>query len=292
MELESTEAVMRFWRKVCALTAFAAVLAPAVSHGSAHLWVIKEIFTNHDGSVQFIELFTAGVNERFLNIHTITANSDGLINTYEFPSDLTTTTTNKHLLIATANFGSLPGGVPQDYATAPPLPANFFIPNATSIEFIYGHTIDHLTVAGSQIPKDGVNSLTDTNLAINNGPDVMVAGVNSPTNFGGQTGLVNLPPPASLPGDFTGNNIVDGNDLAVWRTNFGAIGAPTTMQGNADADVDVDGHDFLIWQRNVGATPATAVALPIPEPAAAILAFVAASAIALQCRRRSRAVSA
>jgi hypothetical protein len=279
---------MKFWQKICALTAFAAVLAPvAVSHGSAHLWVIKEIFTNHDGSVQFIELFTAGVNERFLNIHTITANSDGLINTYEFPADLTTTTTNKHLLIATANFGSLPGGVPQDFATAPPLPANFFNPNATSIEFIYGHTIDHLTVAGSQIPKDGVNSLTDTNLTINNGPDVMVAGVNSPTNFAGQFGSVNLPPPASLAGDFNGNNIVDGNDLAIWRTNFGAVGAPTTMQGNADSDADVDGHDFLIWQRNVGATAATSAALTIPEPASAMLAALATAAVALR-RRRAR----
>nr|MBA3480972.1 hypothetical protein [Pirellulales bacterium] len=135
-----------------------------------------------------------------------------------------------------------------------------------------------------QIPKDGVNSLTDTDLLPESGVDNMVVGVNSPTNFAGAAGSVNLGGITPIPGDFTGDSVVDGADLTRWRTNFGATGAPSVAQGNADADGDVDGRDFLIWQRNVGATPIAAV----PEPAAALLAAFAAIAAVIKARRASK----
>ena len=270
-------------RRICALIALAgAGSTAAISQASFHEWDIKEIFTSADGSVQFIELFTNVSGQGFLNGHTLTANSDGAIVTYTFSGNLAGSTANRHLLLATANFGAIAGGVAQNYAA---LPSNFFNPSATNITFDFAHLFDVVTVAGSSIPKDGVNSLTDSSVLTPQ--TTLLAGVNSPTNFAGATGSVNLGGATPIPGDFTGNGVVDGADLAVWRTNFAAAGAPTTMQGNADADADVDGRDFLIWQRNAAAAPATATALAIPEPASAMLAALAAGALTLHRRRRA-----
>jgi hypothetical protein len=83
---------------------------------------------------------------------------------------------------------------------------------------------------------------------------------------------------APIPGDFNGNQIVDGADLAEWRAEFGSSGA------DADADGDSDGSDFLIWQRQLTAPPAAAV----PEPHAA-LGMLVLLAIAAPGRIRGRA---
>lgn len=92
-----------------------------------------------------------------------------------------------------------------------------------------------------------------------------------------------LNPPASIPGDFTNNGVVDGADLTQWRGSFGVNG-----NSNADGDSDSDGNDFLIWQRNVGRTSATAAVGAVPEPAAVWLALAAAAGIAQRQLLRQR----
>lgn len=269
-------------RSYCALAALAAITSfPAVSKATFHQWEIKEIFTNADGTVQFIEFFTIGADEGGLQFHNVTVTSDGVKKEFVFDHSLTNPTDGKHFLLATAGFAALTGGVAPDYS---PLPANFFNPNASTILFDFAHTFDTLTLTGSQIPKDGVNSLTDTDLAPESGVDNMVVGVNSPTNFAGAAGSVNLGGGTLIPGDFTGDGVVNGADLTRWRNNFGATGAPTVAQGNADADGDVDGRDFLIWQRNVGNTSVAA----IPEPTAALLAAFAVIAAVVKARSASK----
>jgi hypothetical protein len=63
----------------------------------------------------------------------------------------------------------------------------------------------------------------------------------------------------TLPGDFNGDQTVDGNDLEQWKADFGIDDG-----SDADGDQDSDGNDFLIWQRQYGAA---AAASAIPEPA-------------------------
>jgi hypothetical protein len=83
-------------------------------------------------------------------------------------------------------------------------------------------------------------------------------------------------PPAFLPGDFTENEIVDGDDLLAWKDGFGDPPPASHLQGDADGDLDVDGNDFLIWQRDLGGTVVvTPVAASIPEPSAVTLFFIA-----------------
>jgi T5SS/PEP-CTERM-associated repeat protein len=86
-----------------------------------------------------------------------------------------------------------------------------------------------------------------------------------------------------LAADFDENGIVNGADLANWKTGFGTAAAATHMQGDADFDGDVDGADFLTWQLQLGSAPAIAATATVPEPTSCLLlvaAFVLFAAIA------------
>jgi hypothetical protein len=69
-----------------------------------------------------------------------------------------------------------------------------------------------------------------------------------------------------LAGDFDHDDNVDGDDLIVWRGDFGMNG-----DSDADGDGDSDGNDFLVWQQNLGATAATPNTTSIPEPSCLVL---------------------
>jgi hypothetical protein len=84
----------------------------------------------------------------------------------------------------------------------------------------------------------------------------------------------------SLPGDFNNDTMVNGQDLAVWRANFGQ-----TAGADADGDSDTDGHDFLIWQRQLGGSASVAAAASVPEPHAGALFAIAAVGLFRRLRR-------
>lgn len=246
-----------------------------------HLWDVKEVFSNQDGTVQFIELFTTASGETQLDDHELIATSDGNVVTFTLDHNVASPTTNKHLLLATAGFAALTGSVAPDYT---PLPANFFNPNAASISINFSG-VDTVTFAGSALPKDGINSLTDQSPA---GAQNLVAGVNSPTNFAGAAGSINVSAPVES-GDFNSDGSVNGLDLAIWKSGFGATGtAATKAAGNADGDGDVDGRDFLIWQRG-GSPSANAAVASVPEPTSFVLlgvaSLVAAARLRVACSR-------
>jgi hypothetical protein len=82
---------------------------------------------------------------------------------------------------------------------------------------------------------------------------------------------------ASLPADFDGNGVVNGDDLAQWRGDFGV-----NDMSDADDDGDSDGADFLQWQRQLGSgNPAVAAVKAVPEPPALALMAIISCALAL-----------
>ena len=92
--------------------------------------------------------------------------------------------------------------------------------------------------------------------------------------------LTYTPPPNA---DFDGDGTVDGHDLEVWKTHFGAQEVDRA-HGDADDDGDVDGADFLVWQRMLSAGAPT---MPAPEPtSAALMAGCAALAPASRAEPR------
>ena len=86
-----------------------------------------------------------------------------------------------------------------------------------------------------------------------------------------------------IPGDFNGDSVVDGADLARWKAAFGKN---ATADGNNDGVSD--GRDFAIWQRNFSLTGATPTAHTIPEAAGVVLAGFALTGLSLCQRCRSR----
>jgi hypothetical protein len=73
-------------------------------------------------------------------------------------------------------------------------------------------------------------------------------------------------------GDFNQSNDVDGADLSLWKSSFGAAGS--NLAADEDRNRYVDGADFLAWQRSLGSGTPLVVA---PEPSAAMLAAIATS---------------
>ena len=75
------------------------------------LWDLNEIFSNEDGTIQFVELFTEFSNQNLISGQVVQASQAGSVNDFVFPSNLAGDTAGKHLLLATAGFRSLPGAV-------------------------------------------------------------------------------------------------------------------------------------------------------------------------------------
>lgn len=153
------------------LTVAAGLFAATSANAAHHLWNFTEAFSNASGSVQFVELFTAAANEQGVGPFTVTSGA----NTMNFVTNLpSSATANTWILCATSNFASQPGGVTPDYI----IPANFLSTSGGTLNYASGVQ----TWAYGALPTDGVHSL------LRNGTQA----VNSPTNFAGNAGSVNL----------------------------------------------------------------------------------------------------
>jgi hypothetical protein len=151
--------------------------APAPEPPNSHLWVINEIFSSPDGTIQFIEMLECcgSTIETQMNGKSVTSQTTG--NSFTFPQNLTGNTAHRHLLLATAGFAALSGAPAPDFI----LPDNFFSINGDTLRwFIYANAT--LTFTVGQLPLDGQLSLN------RNG----TTGVNSPTNYAGQSGSVSI----------------------------------------------------------------------------------------------------
>jgi hypothetical protein len=191
-------------RRFYLVTGIAICIACGVSarttHAAFHLWQVKEVFSNADGSVQFVEMFDSFGGEVFVNGFTLTANSDGNIKTFTFPGNISNTPAS--MLIATPGFGSLPGGVTPDFTfDQGGVSGMFFNPNATNLTFTFSGSGDSMAFTGAALPKNGINSLTDAGaVGFPPGTPNISSGVNSPTNVAGNSGSVNLAVPEPIAG--------------------------------------------------------------------------------------------
>jgi len=149
---------------------------------NSHLWIVNELYSNADGSVQFIELWECCGS----SIETFMGGKDvfSLTHHFTFPSNLTGDTAYRFLLLGTPGYASLPGVPPPDYV----IPANFF---STTSDTVRWHIYPNATLSYSsgQLPLDGVLSLNHDH----------TTSTNSPTNWAGQSGVVQLVSVPALP---------------------------------------------------------------------------------------------
>ncbi len=97
---------------------------------------------------------------------------------------------------------------------------------------------------------------------------------------------VSRPDGALIPGDVTGNGIVDINDYFPIRDNFQKIGL-LRNQGDLNGDGKVNFSDFAEWQNN--APPQALAALngnPVPEPSTVVLLGIGSLFLCGKLRRR------
>jgi len=166
---------------------FAVFLVPFAAGAAFHLWDITEVYSNDDGSVQFIELYTSTNNQDELIGHTLVSD----LATFTFPTDLdpdgmgdgNNATGNHHMLVATPAFASQPGAVTPDFVLDGP---EFFDFVQDSLDFAGFNTFGW---SSGEFPTNGIDSLHEPFAS-----DDRTVDTNSPTNFAGEVG--ELPEPS------------------------------------------------------------------------------------------------
>ena len=151
-------------------------ICPA-AHASFHLWEINEIYSNADGSIQFIELFTSFSGQQFTSGERITSTSGLSSKQFVFPNNTPAPTGGRNLLLATPGFAAFPGAPAPDFI----LPASFLFQFNATVNFVGADVLGY-----TALPTDGLRSLAG-NGAQNT--------VNTPTNFAGDSGTVPAPGP-------------------------------------------------------------------------------------------------
>ena len=146
---------------------------------SFHLWQLSELYSNADGTVQFIELTALAGGQQFVMGHTITSTMDGSTQSFTFNANLPGDTAGKTLLIGTAAVAAL-SGVTPDYV----VPDGFLFTTNGMLNWAEG--ADSWSYAA--LPLDGMHALLRSG----------GTAVNSPRNFAGTTGILSLP----VAGDF------------------------------------------------------------------------------------------
>ncbi len=156
----------------CFLALASALVATAAS-GSFHTFRIESIYSNADGSVQYVVLHetsnTPG-NNAWAG-HTFTSTRAGVTKSFTFPSNLPSSrTSDKRVLIATQGFAALRLIAP-DYV----VPNGFLATDGGTLNYA---GVDQVTYAA--LPTDGVNAITRTGASI---PNVA-------TNFAGAAAVI------------------------------------------------------------------------------------------------------
>ena len=158
-------------RQLCGALAVVALLAASSALASYHTWRIQEIFSNADGTIQFVVLHeSAGDDgENLLSGHTLTATEGTTTRTYTFQRDLPggscdyyggctpAPTANRYVLIGTNSFKAL-GLVMPDYVIP-----DGFVPLAGSVQYA-----EFPAVTYGSLPIDGKSAIDATGAVIPN----------------------------------------------------------------------------------------------------------------------------
>jgi hypothetical protein len=176
--------ILRRW-VWAALVSLMVVGHASIALAGAHTWDVNEVFSDPTGDIQFIELKNAGgAAENGIVGQTLSSDAESLTIGGSAAGD----TTDEHYLIATQAFADLPNAPTPDH----------LIPSG-SIPFFSagGDTIDYGPYDSwnfASIPTNGSDSLDRTS----------GVGINTPTNFAGETGTVDVStstvPTMSIPG--------------------------------------------------------------------------------------------
>lgn len=156
------------------------LLAASSADAGIHTWDVHEVFSNADGSIQYVELWEAngGAGEVNVGNGTISSNAQS----FSFGQGaVAAPTSNKFYLVATQSFADLPGAPVPD-AIIPSGKVPFFDPSGDTVAF---GSFDSWALG--VVPTNGTDALNRTGGVV----------VNAPTNYAGTQGSVDASPPAA-----------------------------------------------------------------------------------------------
>jgi len=161
---------------------FALSIWGSIAWAGSHTWRINEVFSNSDGSVQFIELIETCISggETGLAGHQVRS----VANIVNLSSLSPGTSADKTLLFGTANLTTY-GGPAPDYI----IPANFFSLTGDTLQYTPYHSCN---VTTGSVPTNGTSSLNRAAGCLTASCPLTVA-LNSPKNFAGVSSPVTAP---------------------------------------------------------------------------------------------------
>src|SRR5438270_496172 len=229
-----------FSGRICAAAMLLATSFGA--HATFHLWQINEIYSNADGSVQFIELITTYGGQQFVAGHTLTSSQGATTHTLNITTDLPGDSAYKTFLIGTQGFAAL-NVVAPDYV----VPNGFLFTDGGTLNWGGGADV----VSYASLPTDG-------RLSINR---VGATAINSPTNFAGVTGTISI---KKMHFDFDGDgkddilrrNSATGENYIFFMNGTAILATEGYIRTMADqnwqvagiGDFDGDGKDDILWR--------------------------------------------
>jgi len=188
---------VRLHRFVRPLIFAAAMLFAGAAGATFHLWKIYQLYSNADGSVQYIMFETQVAGQQFVQDHFVVTQQGQTNHEYMFPKDLPGDSLSRNFLIATQGFADL-GVLTPDYV----VPNGFlFLPDGV-VAFLGADALDY-----ADLPTDGVRSLNRAGQINSN---------NWPTNYAGDSASLTAPVPtkrdpptatAAVTGPITGRTL-------------------------------------------------------------------------------------
>lgn len=200
-----------------------------------HTWRAWQVFTNADGTVQFVSIKEAfgGPGETGTGSFNVQALPSG--NFFDMPN-VAGNTASRYYLLGTAAFAALPGAPPLDGI----IPSSFVAATDTSLKFTFGGSPAASWTAGT-LPTNGIDMLQ----RLSADPSPMAAMGNVATNYAGVTGCVDASgaAPVVLPGVPDGTT---GSPMTVGK----AAGLDLTITFDTGLCTDTSDHQILYGQRN------------------------------------------
>ena len=171
---------MNRWLRSCVFTIV--FVATSTAFASFHTFRIEQLFSNADGSVQFIVLNESGNfnGENFWAGRTLTSTHAGVTKSFTFPANLpSSATAGKRVLVATQGFAAL-GILTPNYV----IPNGFLATNGATVNYAGADFVNY-----ASLPTDGVNAISASGALMQN----------LATNFAGASASVPLPPTPAPP---------------------------------------------------------------------------------------------
>jgi hypothetical protein len=163
--------------RIAKLVAIVLLAAPTAAIAGIHTWDVGEVFSNADGTIQFVEFVEAGGGNFEIGISGGSTSSNAGPKNFSWSGNPVSTTGFKRYLVGSQTFQNLTGAPPVD-ATIPltfnsnPILPFFFQPASDTVNFIAYDSCPF-----TAIPTNGVGSFNcETNANQT---------ANSPTNFAG-----------------------------------------------------------------------------------------------------------